>query len=133
MTVRLVPVRKTAGTRTCCIPELLALKGLIHIPAVEERGTFEKMKLNKPGRQKLVSYKPCKQGQHANICSYLLLAKQEGTFGSPGGPLISVSAVPHRGGFGYIRPKHKSSNHKSQSFHSSKHFTVFVWRGFWRR
>ena len=31
--------------------------------------------------------------------------------------------------FGYVRAKHNSSNHKSKSFHSSRQFAVFVWRG----
>ena len=35
--------------------------------------------------------------------------------------------------FGYIRAKHKLSNQqviKSKSFHSSRYFAVFGWRGF---
>ena len=36
------------------------------------------MKLNKPGRQKLGRQKPCKQAEHANLYSDLLLQAQLG-------------------------------------------------------
>ena len=45
---------------------------------VEDCGNVWKMKLNEPGRQNLGRQKPCKQAQHAKLCSDLPQAEKEG-------------------------------------------------------